>query len=101
MSARNPKSGGTVAKRLTEPQIELLAALADGGEITYFPYQGRFNPNAYYSLYIAGNGFRRVTAQTKALVARGYAERVKQQRYNDGHEVAITEAGRAALKELA
>ena len=97
-SQENDKTvrGDTPEKKpMTEKMMKLLAAMAEGSNVHYMPYAGRFNPCAYY---FSGHDMRRCTKQVDGLLERGFAEKYDQKPYSGNHKVRITDAGRAALR---
>lgn len=80
--------------KLTDKQLALLQAISEGRRCSFHPYMGRFNPRAYYSC----PGIGSCTPTAKALLARKLVQRAEQEKYNQGHVLAITEEGSATLR---
>ncbi len=85
--------------KLTKPQQELLDAIKAGGTVNYHPYMGRFNPHAYYSLWMP-QGFQgprhrgRCTAPAKALLKAGLLKKANES--FRGHELVLVEQPESA-----
>lgn len=77
--------------KLTEKQIALLKAIAEGKRCSFHPYMGRFNPRDHYYCQSVGN----CTPSAKALLTRGLVVKAEQEKYNRGHILVLTEAGRS------
>jgi hypothetical protein len=78
-----------MAKALTTAQAELLAAMQTGVICHYMRYAGSFNPTAYY---FRSDNRKRCTAQVKALLARGLAEKFDIKPYSGDHHVRVRSA---------
>lgn len=80
--------------KLNQREQMVLKAIQDGERCIYYKYNGRFNPNAYYSIDGAGT----CTRETKKLIKFGLIERVEKG-FGDG-DIIITEAGKNFKCEL-
>lgn len=86
----------TRAKPLTALQRETLEALATPGAVAhYMPYQGRFNPNAYW---FRTTDHARCTRQVEALLKMGLLDHLPDENpYRNAGRARINAAGRATL----
>lgn len=85
------------AMKLTERTLKLLEVMQVGYErVIYMPYQGRFNPQAYYFCHglRSEKGSSRCTREAKALLKHGLAERFITNKYDGSHDLILTDAGR-------
>src|SRR6266704_1355930 len=78
-------------KKLTENQQDLLIALQKGVRLHFMPYQGRFNPNAYF---FRSDTMSRCTKAADGLINRGFVVNQKKNHY-DKDDFVLTELGKS------
>lgn len=90
----NQKTKGTASDvdpasvdRLSRTQQDLFEAMKSGVYCKYMPYQGRFNPTAYY---YRSDTMKRCTAAAEALLKKGLVE-VKDKDWR-GHKLVLKSA---------
>lgn len=72
-------------KKLTPPMQDLYEALQRGVVCHYMKYMGQFNPSPYY---FRSDTMKNCTAQVRALLKRGLAEKFGDKGYGE-HEVRL------------
>jgi len=82
---------GGMKKKLTENQQDLLIALQKGVHLHFMPYQGRFNPDAYF---FRSDTMSRCTRAADGLINRGFVVNQKKHSF-DKDDFVLTEIGKS------